>query len=84
MGYSPPPFHVRKVGATTNVYGGSAANDITVLYANLIDPAPTIKLDGSTGLISFGTYNATPALASTGYIEIKDAGGTIRRLAVVG
>jgi hypothetical protein len=35
-----------------------------------------------TGRVRFGTYTGT-ALSIAGYIEIKDAGGTIRRLAVV-
>ena len=35
-----------------------------------------------TGLVRFGTYTATVS-AITGYIEIKDSGGTVRRLAVV-
>ena len=35
-----------------------------------------------TGLVRFGTYTAG-ALSIAGYIEIKDAGGTTRRLAVV-
>jgi hypothetical protein len=44
-----------------------------------IDIALTPK---GTGLVRFGTYTGT-ALSIAGYIEIKDAGGTIRRLAVV-
>jgi hypothetical protein len=35
-----------------------------------------------TGNVRFGTYTNT-ALSIAGYIEIKDSGGTIRRLAVV-
>jgi hypothetical protein len=35
-----------------------------------------------TGNVRFGTYTGT-ALSIAGYIEIKDAGGTIRKLAVV-
>jgi hypothetical protein len=44
-----------------------------------IDLALTPK---GTGNVRFGTYTGT-ALSIAGYIEIKDAGGTIRRLAVV-
>jgi hypothetical protein len=36
------------------------------------------------GKVRFGTRTASADVAITGYIEIKDAGGTIRRLAVVG
>jgi len=36
-----------------------------------------------TGLVRFGTYTASMAVTIQGYIEIKDSGGTIRRLAVV-
>jgi hypothetical protein len=35
-----------------------------------------------TGNVRFGTYTGTIS-AITGYIEIKDSGGTVRRLAVV-
>lgn len=34
------------------------------------------------GNLAFGTYTAGAAVTSTGYIEIKDAGGTIRKLMV--
>jgi hypothetical protein len=37
-----------------------------------------------TGNVRFGTRTASADVAITGYIEIKDAGGTVRRLAVVG
>ena len=36
-----------------------------------------------TGLVRFGTYTANMALTIQGYVEIKDSGGTIRRLAVI-
>jgi hypothetical protein len=45
-----------------------------------IDLALTPK---GTGLVRFGTYTANMALTVQGFIEIKDAGGTTRRLAVV-
>lgn len=56
--------------------------------------SPTISSQGSdtnldlrltpkgTGLVRFGTYTGT-VLAIAGYVEIKDSGGTTRRLAVV-
>jgi hypothetical protein len=36
-----------------------------------------------TGNVRFGTYTANMALTVQGYVEIKDSGGTIRRLAVI-
>lgn len=36
-----------------------------------------------TGNVRFGTHTATSDTAISGYIEIKDAGGTIRKLAVI-
>jgi hypothetical protein len=36
-----------------------------------------------TGLVRFGTYTASMALTVQGFIEVKDSGGTTRRLAVV-
>ena len=45
-----------------------------------IDLALTPK---GTGLVRFGTYTANMALTIQGYIEIKDSGGTTRRLAVI-
>lgn len=36
-----------------------------------------------TGNVRFGTHTATADTAVSGYIEIKDAGGTIRKLAVI-
>jgi hypothetical protein len=36
-----------------------------------------------TGKVRFGTYTASAGLVIAGYIEVKDAGGTVRRLAVV-
>ena len=37
----------------------------------------------STGHVRFGTHSAIGAEALSGYIEMKDAGGTVRKLAVV-
>jgi len=46
-----------------------------------IDLALTPK---GTGMVRFGTRTASADAAITGYIEIKDSGGTTRRLAVIG
>jgi hypothetical protein len=45
-----------------------------------IDLALTPK---GTGNVRFGTYTASMALTIQGYIEIKDSGGTVRKLAVI-
>ena len=45
-----------------------------------IDLALTPK---GTGVVRFGTYTANMALTVQGYIEIKDSGGTLRKLAVI-
>jgi hypothetical protein len=45
-----------------------------------IDLALTPK---GTGNVRFGTYTANMALVVQGYIEIKDSGGTVRKLAVI-
>lgn len=45
-----------------------------------IDLALTPK---GTGRVRYGTHSAIGAETVTGYIEIKDAGGTVRKLAVV-
>lgn len=37
----------------------------------------------SSGWVRFGTHSAIGAEALSGYIEIKDAGGTVRKIAVV-
>ena len=64
---------------------GSTAGTAPILSAvgtdTDIDLALTPK---GTGRVQFGTRTASADVAITGYIEIKDAGGTVRRLAVVG
>jgi hypothetical protein len=57
--------------------------------------APLVSAEGSdtnidlaltpkgTGLVRFGTYTANMALTVQGFIEVKDSGGTIRKLAVI-
>jgi hypothetical protein len=60
-----------------NIAGQSAFVSSAGTDAN-IDLALTPK---GTGNVRFGTYTGT-ILAPTGYVEIKDAGGTVRRLLV--
>jgi hypothetical protein len=62
---------------------GSAGGLVTFTAAGgdtNIDLALTPK---GTGNVRFGTYTANMALTIQGYVEIKDSGGTIRRLAVI-
>jgi hypothetical protein len=78
-------FEVAPVASTAN-YLRSTSAATTV--------APALSAQGSdtnidltltpkgTGNVRFGTYTGTIS-AITGYIEIKDSGGTVRRLAVV-
>ena len=64
--------------------GGTAAGvspSVAVLGSDTnIDLTLTPK---GTGNVRFGTYTASMALTIQGYIEIKDAGGTVRKLAVI-
>jgi hypothetical protein len=60
-------------GSAPTLSVGSLSSDTNV------DLALTPK---GTGNVRFGTYTGT-ALSIAGYIEIKDSGGTVRKLAVV-
>jgi hypothetical protein len=75
------------VGATTSAVnylkltGGTTGNSVKILADGSdtnIDLALTPK---GSGVLSFGTYTAG-IIAQAGYITIKDAGGTSRRLLV--
>ena len=55
------------------------ANGMSLTAADNIDLYLAI---GGTGSVKFGTYTAGAAADSTGYITIKDAGGTVRKLMV--
>jgi len=81
-----------------NTSGASSAGNLIIVQGAAAGSAPSLTatsgfsgtdanvdmslLTKGSGLLRFGTYTAG-ALSITGYIEIKDAGGTIRRLAVV-
>jgi hypothetical protein len=72
----------------------SAANFLQVTGA-ATGAAPVLSVQGSdtnidlaltpkgTGLVRFGTYTADMTLIVQGFIEVKDSGGTIRKLAVI-
>jgi hypothetical protein len=72
----------------------SAVNRLTVT-GSIAGAAPVLASAGSdtnidlaltpkgTGNVRFGTYTADMTLIVQGYVEIKDSGGTIRKLAVI-
>lgn len=76
------------VGGATNAVNyfdvsGSAAGSAPVLSSQGSDTNIDLALTPKgTGLVRFGTYTNTVSTIA-GYIEIKDSGGTTRRLAVV-
>jgi len=89
--------HVFKNDAGTHLQvGGSAATPVN--YARIAGANaggnPTILAEGAstdidlaftpkgTGTMRFGTYTAGAATDSTGYITVKDSGGTTRKLMV--
>jgi hypothetical protein len=73
---------------------GSAVNYIQVT-GNIAGSSPRVLAEGSdtnidlaltpkgTGKVRFGTFTADMTLIVQGYIEIKDSGGTVRKLAVI-
>lgn len=72
-------------GAST-VTGASLTTNDLVLKANSID-ADNITIEGTgdivltpTGNVKFGTHTATGDAVSNGSVEIKDIGGTTRKL----
>ena len=89
--------HVFKNDAGTHLHVGGSAN-APVNYFRLAGANgsghPTMLAEGSdtnidmiftpkgTGTLRFGTYTAGAATDSTGYITVKDSGGTTRKLMV--
>ena len=70
---------VNQTTATGSATGVAPAFSVRGSDPN-IDLALTPK---GTGNVRFGTYTASMAFTVQGYIEIKDSGGTVRKLAVV-
>jgi hypothetical protein len=74
--------------------GQSPANYLQVI-GSVAGAAPVLSAQGSdtnidltltpkgTGNVRFGTFTANMALVVQGYIEVKDSGGTVRKLAVI-
>lgn len=66
----------------TETTGSTTGNPVRI-YANGSDANIDLSLSGrGTGRVRFGTYTAA-VTAITGYIEIADASGTVRKLAVI-
>ena len=70
--------------------GGAVSGDDLVLNANNIDNKSRITLEGGAdiyletdGFVKFGTLTGNADTPVTGYITIKDSGGTARKIAVV-
>jgi len=86
-------FTVGAFGSTALKLYGVAGNDYLAVAADT--GAPYIAADGAstnadirllpkgTGLVRYGTLTANADAPITGYISIKDAGGTTRKLAVI-
>ena len=63
-------FYLGESGGDARIGGSLANSDIAII-------------PNGTGLVKFGTYAALSGESIAGYITIKDAGGTDRKLAVV-
>lgn len=84
-------------GAQTQFRVAHTANAVNFasVTGNISGSAPAFSVDGTdtnidlaltpkgTGLVRFGTLTATADTAISGYITIKDSGGTTRKLAVI-
>ena len=65
------------------ISSSATANPVTV-QASGSDTNIDLRLLGKgTGRVQFGTHTGTADTAISGYIEIKDASGTVRKLAVI-
>jgi len=82
-------FHVLNGAATVanyvEVYGSDASDAFACVRAGS-DTLSNVDLALSpigTGKVRFGTHAATSDVAITGYITIKDSGGTERKIAII-
>lgn len=83
------------VGFTAIISEGTGLDNHIRMFSEATGTGPQVQAAGSdtnidlrlvskgTGKVSFGTHTGTADTAVSGYIEIKDAGGTIRKLAVI-
>ena len=70
-------------GNAIQVNGAAAASPPAFVSRGVDTDIDLLFTPKGTGLVRFGTLFATSDVPITGYIEIKDSGGTIRRLAVI-
>lgn len=81
--------HLEVGGATANVVNrlriaGDAAGGVPKILAEGDDPNLDIQLlTKGSGVPRFGAYSSNGDAAITGYITIKDASGTLRKLAII-
>lgn len=68
-----------------DIYPAVTGGAVRVVAASTTDTHVDLLLtpQGANGRLSFGSHSAIGAETVTGYIEIKDSGGTVRKLAVV-
>lgn len=63
---------------------GSATTEAPAFIANGSDSNISIKITPKgTGKLRYGTWTSTSDVAITGYLEIEDSGGTVRKLAII-
>lgn len=80
-------FRVQPNAAAVNYLrvGGAVTGAPVQIAARGSDANIDLELQTQgTGLVRFGTRTASADAPVTGYIEIKDSAGTVRRLAVIG
>jgi hypothetical protein len=77
------------------IHGGSSVVNYLRVYGSAAGSAPVMDVQGTdtnidlaltpkgTGRVRFGTFTADMTLVVQGFIEVKDSGGTIRKLAVI-
>jgi hypothetical protein len=53
-----------------------------MIMTSVMDTKNLFLKTTGTGVVKFGVYDATPALASAGFIPILDAAGNVRKLMV--
>jgi len=75
--------HVSSAANYLNMTGAAAGNAPSYGVAGSDTNIDLTLTPKGTGNVRFGTYTASMALTVQGYIEIKDSGGTVRKLAVI-
>lgn len=66
-----------------DVHGSAASTPPDLAAVGSDTNISLLLLPKGTGKVRFGTRTASSDVAITGYVEIEDAGGTIRKLAVI-